>query len=153
MQVSGHRDLTLLDAIRQNVVPRPPLMVWNDWQVWRRDFGLRPTMAADGEATTSTQESAFHRAVMTELYGDDWALQLVTRGNGDGEPLPAELRPDPASGAADGTAGDAAAAAAAATPAAEAPASPVPTKRVAQEVSPGSGAASEGLRTPSSWDS
>ena len=76
-QVSGSSK-TLLAAIRDKDVESPALMRWNTWQQWRRDAGLRPTAAADGEATTSAQESALWKSTMLELYGTEWALMLAS---------------------------------------------------------------------------
>ena len=69
---------TLVQAIRDRDVESPALMSWNPWQQWRRDVGLRPTAAADGEATTSAQESALWKATMLELYGTEWPLMLAS---------------------------------------------------------------------------
>ena len=79
MQVSGHYGKTLLDAIREGIVPEPPLMAWNGWQRWRRTEGLRPTTRVDGagNSTTSAQELQFWRAAMSELHGEDWTYQLA----------------------------------------------------------------------------
>ena len=71
---------TLVQAIRDGDVESPALMGWNPWQQWRRDVGLRPTAAADGEATTSAQESALWKSPMLELYGTEWPLKLVEHG-------------------------------------------------------------------------
>ena len=79
MQVSGHYGKTLLDAIREGIVPNPPLMGWNGWQRWRSTEGLRPTTRVDGagNSTTSAQELQFWKAAMTELHGEDWTYQLA----------------------------------------------------------------------------
>ena len=71
---------TLVQAIRDRDVESPALMSWNPWQQWRRDAGLRPTAAADGEATTSAQESALWKSTMLELYGTEWPLKLLEQG-------------------------------------------------------------------------
>ena len=79
MQVSGHIGKTLLDAIRESIVPRPPLMGWNAWQRWRSTEGLRPTARVDGasNSTTSAQELQFWKAAMLEVYGEDWSYQIA----------------------------------------------------------------------------
>ena len=79
MQVS-RSDKTLLEAIRAADVPTPQLMRWNDWQVWRRDFGRRPTAGTDGHFLTQAQESALWKSVMLDLYGADWAVLLLSQG-------------------------------------------------------------------------
>ena len=76
-QVSGSSK-TLVEAIRDGEVEQPALMSWNKWQQWRRDKGLRPTAAVDGEATTGAQESALWKSIMLELYGDEWPLMLAS---------------------------------------------------------------------------
>ena len=78
MQVSGHYGKTLLDAIREGIVP-DPLMAWKGWQRWRRTEGLRPTTRVDGagNSTTSAQELQFWRAAMSEIYGEDWSYQIA----------------------------------------------------------------------------
>ena len=77
--MSGHYGKTLLDAIREGIVANPPLMGWNAWQRWRSTEGLRPTTRVDGQgnSTSSAQELQFWKAVMTELYGPDWTMQLA----------------------------------------------------------------------------
>ena len=129
-QVSGSTK-TLLDAIRDGDVPKPPLLRWNDWQRWRRASGKRPTVAKDGETTNSTQESALWKSVMLELYGTDWTLQLASQTDEDADaeaveqPQAAQAPPPPRASSPVPTAG-----------AGAAPATPV---RLPAEVSPGSG--------------
>ena len=104
MQVS-RSDKTLLEAIRASDVPTPALMRWNDWQVWRRDFGRRPTISTDGHALSQAQESALWKSVMLELYGPDWSVQLLSQevdGGGDDAAQGSEPRPVPATSAAGG---------------------------------------------------
>ena len=72
-QVSGS-DLTLSEAIRRGEVPRLPLVGWNDWQPWRRDHGRVPTMEANGFLLPAQIETSLGRAIMNELYGEDWAM-------------------------------------------------------------------------------
>ena len=101
-QVSGS-DKSLLDAIRDGDIGRPALMRWNAWQQWRRGDGMRPTVARDGVTTTSVQESTLWKAVMNELYGDEWSVTLAAEegaGQGPAAPLhPLEPGPVPAEGA------------------------------------------------------
>ena len=97
-QVSGS-NLTLKDAIRSGAVEVPALMQWNTWQQWRRDTGLRPTAAADGEATTTALESALWKSTMLELYGPEWSLRLASNDEAQAPALVAQgrapcLRPD-----------------------------------------------------------
>jgi len=95
-QVSGS-EKSLLDAIRDGDVVRPALMRWQAWLQWRKGDGMRPTAARDGTATTSLQESALWKAVMNELYGDEWSLTLAAE---EGTPLhPLEPSTMPAEGA------------------------------------------------------
>ena len=81
-QVSGS-EKTLLAAVNDEDVPKPPLMRWNAWQQWRSGPGKRPTSAVDGYSTTTQQESALWKAVMLELYGDDWTMSLASADDGD----------------------------------------------------------------------
>ena len=101
-QVSGS-EKTLLNAIRDGDIERPRLMQWNDWQIWRRDVGRRPTAARDGRSTTTTVESALWKSIMCELYGDDWLLRLAQGGDLPEETvessLPSVPSPVPAAGA------------------------------------------------------
>ena len=76
-QISGS-PLTLLEAIRAGEVQSPPLMSWNNWQPWRKNFGRRPKQAVDGYSTSTTQESALWKSVMNELHGTDWAVQVLS---------------------------------------------------------------------------
>ena len=75
-QVSGN-DKTLIQAIRDGEVERPGLLNWNQFQVWRRQNGMRPVVARDGYTTTTTQESALWRAVMNEFHGDGWLIIVM----------------------------------------------------------------------------
>ena len=75
-QVSGS-DKTLIDAIRDGEVPQPILMSWNAWQAWRSRAGRMPRQATDGYTVTRAQEVALWKAVMNELYGEDWSIQLA----------------------------------------------------------------------------
>ena len=92
-QVSGS-EKTLLRCIGDGEIPKPALMQWNEWQVWRRDVGKRPSAAIDGEATSSGQESALWKAVMLEYYGPDWLMQLATRGEAPAENVVPPVRSD-----------------------------------------------------------
>ena len=78
-------DLKLLAAIEQKIVPKPPLMQWNKWQVWRRKYGMRPVTATDGGTTLVRQEVALHRATMAALYGGDWEYELAEQGEEEEE--------------------------------------------------------------------
>ena len=75
-QVSGS-ELTLLEAVNAEYVPKPRLMSWNEFQVWRRDEGKRPLLAADGHTTTTPQEVVLWKSVMLDLYGPEWAVELA----------------------------------------------------------------------------
>ena len=81
-EVSGS-EKTLLAAIGDGDVAQPSLMRWNAWQQWRSGPGCRPTSAVDGYTTTTSQESALWRAVMSELHGPDWAVSLASADGGD----------------------------------------------------------------------
>ena len=87
MQVSGHHGKTLLDAIREGLLDQPPLMGWNAWQRWRSTAGLRPTTRVDGPGnfTSTAQELQLWKAVMAELYGTEWPLQLAQGDEPEGE--------------------------------------------------------------------
>ena len=76
-QVSGS-DKTLIDAIRDGEVPQPILMSWNAWQAWRSRTGRMPRQATDGYTVSRAQEVALWKAVMNELYGEDWSIQLAS---------------------------------------------------------------------------
>jgi len=77
-EVSG-TDLPFEEAVSAELVPKPELMTWNDWQAWRRGVGLRPTIAADGGRGEGKVEAALWRRVMQVYHGDDWAAQLGVR--------------------------------------------------------------------------
>ena len=55
-EVSRRSDITLIEAIDQEIIPTPFLMTWNEWQAWRREFGGRPTRDVDGSTATNKQE-------------------------------------------------------------------------------------------------
>ena len=67
MEVAGS-SFTLLAEIEQGNVPLPILMEFNDWQQWRRDFGRRPRMVADGRSTTPQFEATLWRATMLHFH-------------------------------------------------------------------------------------
>ena len=78
-QVTGS-DKDLLDAIRDGDVEKPDLMGWNDFQKWRnKPGGSRPTMARDAGRTSNQLEVQIWRAVMRELYGEQWEREIVNR--------------------------------------------------------------------------
>ena len=85
-QVSGS-ELSLINAIREGIVPQPVLQGWNEWQVWRRENGRRPLVRTDGYTTSAPQEAALWRSAMTELYGNDWTEQLINPSVVDEEPV------------------------------------------------------------------
>ena len=101
-QVSGS-EKSLVQAIRDGDVERPALIDWNGFQVWRSQNGRRPLVATDGYTTTTTQESALWKAVMADLYGENWTMILAQGGvepRETGTPLPPrEPRLEPAAGA------------------------------------------------------
>ena len=75
-QVTGS-DKDLIDAIRDGDVERPELMAWNTWQKWRnKPGGSRPTTARDGGRTSNQLEVTIWRAVMRDLYGEQWERDL-----------------------------------------------------------------------------
>jgi hypothetical protein len=69
---------TLSQAIRDGDIGQPPLSAWNAWQTWRREHGMRPTVARDGETTSAATESALWKSSMLEAYGEDWAIRVAT---------------------------------------------------------------------------
>ena len=77
-QVAGSA-ATLREEIAAGRIATPPLLSWNEWQVWRSGEGRRPLESRDGYSTSNGQESALWRAVMLELHGDDWSTRLVMR--------------------------------------------------------------------------
>ena len=77
-EVGSGLDVRLLEAIRNEDVPKPALMDFNDWQVWRRDLGKRPLRSRDGVYTTSKFEVTLWRATMLELYGNTWQNDLLS---------------------------------------------------------------------------
>ena len=111
-QVSGS-DRTLIEAIRSGEVETPPLMGWNRWQQWRREAGMRPTVARDHHTTTAAQETALWRSVMTELHGPDWTSTLAeqevesARASGDDPAQTTRTRLSPSGVAGDGGKGGA----------------------------------------------
>ena len=78
VEVSGYAG-TFLEAIEQEVLPQPPLMEWNEFEVWRRTAGRRPTAKDDGSSTTSAEESKMWNEVMTKYYGADFKEVLKER--------------------------------------------------------------------------
>ena len=148
---------TLVQAINDGEVPKPALMRWNTWQPWRRSAGARPTAAADGAATNSTQESALWKSTMLEYYGANWALDLASLDE-TAQPAPGPSNVALPSGPRQEPATDANVAVQVAQPPPEVPAPFTPRRNT--EVSPGSGlqtgAASPGsgqVSPSASWSS
>ena len=76
-EITGSDQASLASAIRDGTVPRPPLLDWKDWQVWRRDLGKRPKVGlGDPRSTTSREESALWRGTMARVHGLDWRAVL-----------------------------------------------------------------------------
>ena len=84
-QVTGS-EKDLRQAIQDGDLPKPPLMLWNPWQKWRRDVGGRPSSAVDGGTTTNPTESALWKSVMLDLYGSDWAVMAASADVAEEEP-------------------------------------------------------------------
>ena len=75
-QVTG-TDLDFIECVTQELLPKPPLMGFNEWQVWRK--GNRPKRASDGLATTTQQEAELWRAVSAHYHGENWATLLAVQ--------------------------------------------------------------------------
>ena len=55
-------------------------MGFNDWQVWRRTSGTRPTKKiGDEQGRTTKEEADLWRATMLDLFGEDWAAELADK--------------------------------------------------------------------------
>ncbi len=64
---------TTEEAAEEEIIPTPPLMDFNLWQKWRKEYGLRPTKRLGSRnPTSSKQESACWRRVMKHYHGEDW---------------------------------------------------------------------------------
>ena len=114
-EVSGS-DKSLAEIISVGEVPKPDVMDFNTWQVWRRDIGLRPqTTRKDPATTTPKQEAELWRATMQTLYGADWRIRLE-----EAQLAAAEAEDQPPASAASASGGPAAAVPAAAGVATEA---------------------------------
>ena len=64
---------SLIEFIDQQIVPVPELLSWNEWQNWRRDYGLRP------HRRSRRAESTLWKATMLELYGPHWLTEVHTK--------------------------------------------------------------------------
>eukprot|EP00435_Cladocopium_sp_Y103_P042487 s1035_g11.t1 len=76
-------DRTLLEAIDEGIVPRPPLLTYQEWNAWRAREGQRPSRRRHGDqeiTTTTAEEAQLWRKVMATLYGEDWQDQLAMAG-------------------------------------------------------------------------
>ena len=87
--------MSLSEAIASGSVPAPELLGFNDWQVWRRTSGTRPTKKkGDEQGRTTKEEADLWRATMVDLYGQSWATELAEKealeeeSASDREPLP-----------------------------------------------------------------
>jgi hypothetical protein len=69
---------TLAEGILAEDVPKPDLLLWADWQKWRRS-NSRPTRPASGHASYSPfqqRESDLWQVTMQTLHGDGWREAL-----------------------------------------------------------------------------
>ena len=78
-QVTGNPELTLIDAINDGTVPKPPLMDWNAWQSWRSNEGRRPKMKRDHYTMSNSDEVNLWASIMSTLYGNEWQQRLALR--------------------------------------------------------------------------
>mgnify|MGYP001820661970 FL=1 len=68
---------SLLLEIAEGGVPLPPLCTYREWLHWRRTEGKRPTKTqGDPQTTTGAEESLLWKAVLSEIYGEDWKEAL-----------------------------------------------------------------------------
>ena len=68
---------TFEDAVSEEVIPEPELMQFNDWLIWRKKEGSRPTKRQGCiRATTSYEEAELWRRAMQYYYGDDWRMVM-----------------------------------------------------------------------------
>ena len=75
-EVTG-TDTSLAECIADGSVPKPDILDWRDWLVWRKSAGKRPRLGlGDPSATTLKQESVLWRSAMQRLHGDDWRALL-----------------------------------------------------------------------------
>ena len=68
-------DGTLAEAIASEVVPKPPICSWNDWQHWRRDYGKRPDVPMQPRERLAwfyKRESKLRKQILELTYGRDW---------------------------------------------------------------------------------
>ena len=78
-EVSGS-EMSLSEAIASGSVLAPELLGFNDWQVWRRTSGARPTKKkGDEQGRTTKEEADLWRATMLDLYGQSWATELAEK--------------------------------------------------------------------------
>ena len=99
-EVSGS-ELKLLEAIAAGDVTAPELMGFNDWQVWRRTSGTRPTKKkGDEQGRTTKEEADLWRATMLDLFGQEWAAELADKEALNEESDREMLGPKPSGGAA-----------------------------------------------------
>ena len=76
-QEVSNTDQSLAACIANGSVPRPPVMDWKDWLIWRKSAGKRPKVGlGDQTPTTLRQESLLYKATMQGLYGAGWRALL-----------------------------------------------------------------------------
>jgi hypothetical protein len=76
-------ELALKEAILAGEIPRPGLVTWNTWQVWRKFIGRRPKVAPAGRRLPGNpEESYLWRLVMLTFHGEDWNAELARIGYG-----------------------------------------------------------------------
>ena len=107
-EVSG-TEASLASCIEEGTVPKPAVMDWKDWQIWRKGEGMRPRVSLGDPAphaavgpTTNRQEAALWKATMERLHGADWRALLEEQqvAAGDAEELEPDAAAVPASGGA-----------------------------------------------------
>ena len=50
-------------------------MSWNEWQAWRKEFGLLPK--GERGRTVQRDEAQLHQAAMRRIYGEYWRNELA----------------------------------------------------------------------------
>ena len=76
MEVSRSNNPLLLE-IAEGRVPVPPLCDYREWLHWWRTEGKRPTKTGgDSHTTTGAEESTLWKAMLAELYGEEWKTEL-----------------------------------------------------------------------------
>ena len=76
------RQLDMHGLILRGYLPKPGLMTYEEWKVWRAGPGCRPPGPGGSAALKRVfgrREGELHRELMKKMFGDRWGILLDQR--------------------------------------------------------------------------